>query len=564
MEIITVENVSFTYPDADEKVVDDISFTIKEGEFLTIFGASGSGKTTLLKLLKKELTPHGKQEGAIYYEGSSLDDIEERKLAADIGYVMQHPDHQIVTDKVWHELAFGLENIGIDTREIRRRVGEMANFFGIHHWFHKETQQLSGGQKQLLNLAGTMVMQPKVLILDEPTSQLDPIAAAEFIHVLEKINRDLGVTIILVEHDLEEVFPIADRVLLLDEGKIMLNEDPRQVGAQLKGLYPGHAMIEALPTVVKIFHQLAFPGDCPLTVREGKEALSKHYKNDIPRLRKVAAPSAEAPTMLSLENIWFRYDKDLPDVLAGVDLSVKKGEIISILGGNGSGKTTLLNVLAGQYRPYHGKVTIASKPLKKYKQKELYKNLLAVLPQDPQSVFIKSTVEEDYAEISKVMGYTKDESTEKIQKVLAQLRIAHLINRHPYDVSGGEQQKIALGKILLLAPEVILLDEPTKGIDAFSKRMLSDIMKDLQAAGKTIIIVTHDIEFAALTSDRCGLFFDKEIISLDDPTAFFTKNNFYTTMANRISRHRYENTITYDEVIKICQINGVKIADETV
>jgi len=564
MEIITVKNVSFTYPDADEKVIDDISFTIKEGEFLTIFGASGSGKTTLLKLLKKELTPHGTLDGAIYYGSTQLDKVEERKLATDIGYVMQHPDHQIVTDKVWHELAFGLENIGVETTEIRRRVGEMANFFGIHHWFHKETQQLSGGQKQLLNLAGTMVMQPKVLILDEPTSQLDPIAAAEFIHMLEKINRDLGITIILVEHDLEEVFPIADRVLLLDEGKIILNEQPRHVGTQLKELYPTHAMIEALPTVVKIFHQLEFTGDCPLTVREGKEALTKNYKNDIPSLGKVSVRRTEAPTMLSLENIWFRYDKDLPDVLGGVNLSVKKGEIISILGGNGSGKTTLLNVLAGQYRAYHGKVTIAEKPLKKYKQKDLYKNLLAVLPQDPQSVFIKSTVKEDYAEISKVMGYTKDETAEKTKEVLSQLGISHLIERHPYDVSGGEQQKIALGKILLLEPEIILLDEPTKGIDAFSKLMLRDIIKDLQAAGKTIIIVTHDIEFAALTSDRCGLFFDKEIISLDEPTAFFTKNNFYTTMANRISRHRYENTITYDEVIKICQMNGEKTANETV
>lgn len=558
MEIITVKNVNFTYPDATQKVIDKVEFSVQEGEFLTIFGASGSGKTTLLKLLKKELTPHGELEGDIYYAGNKLEDTDERKLASDIGYVMQHPDHQIVTDKVWHELAFGLENIGIETTEIRRRVGEMANFFGIHHWFHKDTQELSGGQKQLLNLAGTMVMQPKVLILDEPTSQLDPIASAEFIHILEKINRDLGTTIILVEHDLEEVFPITDRILLMDEGKIILNDAPRHIGAQLNHFFPEHTMAEALPTVVKVFHHLQFTGECPLTVREGKTALTNHYKNGTTVLEKSELEVVQNLPIIAMKDIWFRYDRDLPDVLAGVDLEVKEREIISILGGNGSGKTTLLNVLSGQYRPYYGNITIAGKALKKYKKKELYKDLLAVLPQDPQSVFIKSTVRDDYKEMGKVMGYTAEEIEEKIVTILQQLGIEHLIDRHPYDVSGGEQQKIALGKILLLQPKIIVLDEPTKGIDAFSKLMLKDILLDLQTQGMTIILVTHDIEFAALVSDSCGLFFDGEVIALEDPTAFFTKNNFYTTMANRLSRHRYENTITYDEVIEICKLNGVR------
>lgn len=558
MEIITVENVNFTYPDTTKRVIDGVNISVQEGEFITIFGASGSGKTTLLKLLKKGLTPHGELEGNINYLGESIDAIEDRILASEIGYVMQQPDHQIVTDKVWHEIAFGLENIGIEPTEIRRRVGEIANFFGIHHWFHKNTQLLSGGQKQLLNLAATMVMQPKLLILDEPTSQLDPIASAEFIHMLEKINRDIGTTIILVEHNLEEVFPITDRILLMDEGKIILQDTPRQIGAELNYHYPEHPMEEALPTLVKIFKQLNFTGDFPLTVREGKLALTDYYKNWQPVLEKKEQNIINSEPLLSLKDIWFRYDKDLPDILGGVNLEVKEKEIVSILGGNGSGKTTLLNVLSGQYRPYYGKVTIDGKLLKKYKRKELYKGLLAVLPQDPQTVFIKSTVIDDYKEISKVMSYTPDEAEKKTITILQQLGIEHLIDRHPYDVSGGEQQKIALGKILMSQPKILLLDEPTKGIDAFSKLLLKDILLELKSKGMTIILVTHDVEFAALVSDRCGLFFDGEIIALEEPTEFFTKNNFYTTMANRVSRHRYENVVTYKDVIEICKLNGEK------
>jgi len=510
----------------------------------------------LLKLLKQELTPHGDLEGTILYCGRNLSDIDRHTQASEIGYVMQHPDHQIVTDKVWHELAFGLENIGVESTEIRRRVGEMANFFGIHHWFHKETEQLSGGQKQLLNLASIMVMQPKVLLLDEPTSQLDPIASAEFIHMLEKINRDLGTTIIMIEHDLEEVFPIADRVLLMDAGQIVLNDAPSRIGNLLHMYDPNHPMKEALPTVVKIFHQLHFEGDYPLTVREGKVVLRKHYKNGLKTLKRNEKTKREKELIISMKDVWFRYEKDLPDILAGVELDVYKGEIISVLGGNGSGKTTLLNVMAGLYRPYHGKIFIADTLLKKYKQKELYKNLLAVLPQDPQTVFIKSIVREDYKEIGKVMGYSEGEIEEKTTQVLKKLGVSHLIDRHPYDVSGGEQQKLAIGKILLLDPKIIILDEPTKGIDAFSKLLLKDILLQLQAEGMTILLVTHDIEFAALVSDRCGLFFDREIIALEEPTSFFTKNNFYTTMANRLSRHHYNNAITSNDVIQLCRLNG--------
>lgn len=557
MEIIKIDNVSFTYPNAEQKVINQASFSIFEGEFVVMFGESGSGKTSLLKLLKRELAPHGTLEGEIYYKNKNMNEFNDRQLVSEIGYVMQNPEHQIVTDKVWHELAFGLENLGMETSIIRRRVGEMANFFGIHHWFHKKTMDLSGGQKQILNLAATMVMQPKILILDEPTAQLDPIASAEFLNILHKINRDLGVTVLLVEHVLDEVFSIADRVLFIEDGRILLNESPHVIGAKLKEINDSHHMLEALPTIVRIFNELTFNDPMPLTVRDGRRMLSKYYRNDIAQLEEDEIPLDDTP-IIQLKNVSFRYERESPDILYNTNLTINKGEIISILGGNGSGKTTLLQVMSGQNRPYRGNVFVKGKKLKTYKGRDLYKNLLAVLPQDPQTMFIKSTVRDDYEEISKVMGYSKEEIEKQIELITNQLNINLLLERHPYDLSGGEQQKTALGKILLLKPQILLLDEPTKGIDAFSKLVLKDILLGLKATGKTIILVTHDIEFASIVSDRTGLFFDKDIISIDTPRKFFSQNNFYTTMANRISRHRYENAITAKDVINICQLNGRK------
>lgn len=560
MEIIKVEDLNFSYPQQKVPSITNVTFSIQEGEFVVICGESGSGKTTLLKLLKRELTPHGNKTGEIYYKGKKIEELDERTSASEIGYVMQNPENQIVTDKVWHELAFGLENIGVPTSVIRRRVGEIANFFGIHLWFRKKTTELSGGQKQLLNLASIMVMQPQVLILDEPTSQLDPIAASDFIATLQKLNRDLGLTIILVEHRLEEVLSLSDRVIVIENGAIIANEKPQYIGTRLKQINETHKMLKALPSAMRIFNALQLEGKSPLTIRDGREFLKKHFKMDIETLHKPFSNQQKSSNekVLQFKNVWFRYERDLPDVIMGANLEVEKGEVVSILGGNGSGKTTLLTLMAGQNRAYKGNILIKGKKIKSYKGKELYKHNLALLPQDPQSLFLKSTVKEDYEEISKVMGYTKKEMNKSIQETAEMLSINHLLEKHPYDLSGGEQQKVALGKVLLLKPKILLLDEPTKGMDAFSKKNLQNILFVLKEQGVTIIIVTHDVEFAAVVSNRCGLFFDGEVISMDPPIEFFSNNNFYTTAANRLSRHMYKDAITCDHVIELCKLNGEK------
>ena len=567
MALLEVKNLSFTYPrqpkDTTEPkpALSGVSLDIRRGEFMVLCGASGCGKSTLLRLLKRELAPEGEKSGEIIFCGKEQSTLSEREAACEIGYVLQNPENQIVTDKVWHELAFGLENMGVPTPVIRRRVAEMACFFGIDDWFRKKTTELSGGQKQLLNLASILSMQPKLLILDEPTSQLDPIAASDFIHTLSKINKELGLTILLTEHRLEEVFPLADRVAVMDQGKLLFVESPRQAGHELKKFDPNHRMLLGLPSAVRIYQGLdAEDVTCPLTVRDGRNFIEENYNNTITRLEREPEKKEEKdrPIAMRMKDICFRYEKEEPDVLDHVALTLYEGEVVSLLGGNGAGKTTLLSVISGTNRPYYGKIEVFGKRLQKYRGKELYIRKLASLPQNPQTVFLKMTVREDYEELAKVLGCKKSELEDKIQAVAQQLEITHLLDRHPYDLSGGEQQRAAIGKVLLLEPRLLLLDEPTKGIDAWSKRQLGNLLKDLRGQGITVLMVTHDVVIEAEVTDRCWLIFDLEITSVDTPEEFFCNNNYYTTAANRISRQQYENAITCEEVIELCRQNGRK------
>lgn len=545
MELLQIQNLNFAY--GDRPVLRDLSFSVERGSFLVLCGPSGCGKTTLLRLLKQELAPHGNRSGEILYDGSPLDQLDPRRGASEIGYVRQNPDEQIVTDKVWHELAFGLENLGLPTAEIRRRVGETASYFGIQDWYHRDTDRLSGGQKQLLNLASVMVMNPRVLLLDEPTGQLDPIAAADFIATLQKLNREFGLTILLAEHRLEDVFPIADRVLVLDPEREPILDTPRAVCQALRG----RPMALGLPSASRIWTGLSSSAPCPLTVREGREFLEENFSCRKGALVPEKQPPQTEPA-LEVSGAWFRYEKDSTDVLRDLNLKVSMGEIFALLGGNGSGKTTTLSVLSGLERPYRGTVRVLGKKLKEYKNGSLYRKTLSLLPQNPQTVFMEDTVREDFLQILKAMDTPKDRQASLAQEMAEKLGITALLDRHPMDLSGGEQQKCALGKLLLTEPRLLLMDEPTKGLDADFKGRLAELLAQLRAEGKTIVLVTHDVEFAAAVADRCALFFDGEIISDETPNAFFSGNHFYTTAASRIARGLFPNAVRCDEVIALC------------
>lgn len=562
-----IRDLSFSYAAAAGRpALDNINLAIEQGEYITLCGKSGSGKTTLLKHLKSVLAPHGRKKGEIYFEGKPIEDADLREQASKIGYVMQNPDNQIVTDKVWHELAFGLESLGMEQKTIRLRVAEMASYFGIQEWFHKDVAELSGGQKQLLNLASIMAMQPTALLLDEPTSQLDPIAASDFLNTVRKINLELGTTILITEHRLEDIFHASDRVVILDRGRIIADEEPRKVGDFLKDA--GNEMFAALPSPVQIFYGVrdhlpedSFDAgkDCPLTVREGRNWLSRvlageRQEEEAKVLRALSVEEREEAEItdpaVTVKEVWFRYEKNAPDVLRGVSFQVQRGSIAAVVGGNGTGKSTTLKAICNICRPYRGSVLIDGKRVDKYKTGELFRGNLAMLPQDPQSLFVKKTVREDLAEMCEGEG-----GAGRIEEIAGTCDIAHLLDSHPYDLSGGEQQRAALAKVLLTEPKILLLDEPTKGIDNFFKLTFAGILRELKNKGVTVIMVSHDVEFCARYADSVSLFFDGGIITSNTPHRFFSKNSFYTTAANRMSRHVFSNAITNEDVIELCKKN---------
>lgn len=603
MALIEIRNLTFTYPDQEKPALVDLNFSLKQGEFLVVCGKSGCGKSTLLRHFKTAMAPYGERKGQILFEGRELDTVSVREQGARIGYVLQSPDNQLVTDKVWHELAFGLENLGYETGTIRLRVAEMASFFGIQTWFEKNVEELSGGQKQLLNLAAVMAMQPDLLVLDEPTSQLDPLAAGDFLATLRKINAELGTTILLIEHRLEEVLAYADRVLVMENGGILALDAPEKLPAFIRE----NDMFQAMPVPMRIFEELSGEGDSPVTVREGREwleewieekkRLGNGYENRTeafgkqpdtqkfgavairennrksadtqldaqksetveiqekgrkPSLFGLFSPKSakgsegqQPQTVLEARDVWFRYEKELPDVVRDLNLKVQKGELYCLLGGNGTGKSTTLRLLGRIKKPYRGKLFLNGKELGTYRENELYGSLLGILPQNPQSLFVKDTVEKDLREMSG--------DTERLRDVIEKTEIGHLLGSHPYDLSGGEQQRAALAKVLLLDPKIILLDEPTKGLDGFYKKKLAQILKGLTAEGKTILMVSHDIEFCAEYGDTCALFFHGSVVTSAPAREFFAGNSFYTTAANRMARKWYPDAVTAKDVIERCR-----------
>lgn len=544
-----IKDLTFSYASAKGKhSLENVSLSIEQGEFVTLCGKSGSGKSTLLRQLKSVLTPNGKRTGEILFRGVPLKQVSDREQSEKIGFVMQNPDDQIVTDKVWHELAFGLESLGCDQKTMRGRVAEMACYFGIQDWFHRDVATLSGGQKQLLNLASIMAMQPEVLILDEPTSQLDPIAASDFLNTVRKINTELGTTVIITEHRLEDIFPYADRAVVMEKGRVIADDTPGKVGQLL--FEQENPMFAAMPSPVRVYYGAGGTGESPLTVRQGRSWLSRRFPNR-PKKDAIAAPplpeEVKDPALV-LKELWFRYEKDSPDILRGVSAEIPSGSLYAILGGNGAGKSTTLKAISGICRPYRGKVTLFGKPVDKYKSSELFHGCLAMLPQDLKSLFVKKTVREDLSEM------TKDKSF--IERIAALCQITELLDSHPYDLSGGEQQRAALAKVLLTNPRLLLLDEPTKGIDSFFKETFAGILADLKKQGITIVMVSHDVEFCARYADVVSMFFDGQILTTDTPRRFFGSNSFYTTAAHRMSRHIFHMAVTVDDVLTLCRENA--------
>ncbi|MGN0650682.1 MAG: ABC transporter ATP-binding protein [Oscillospiraceae bacterium] len=521
--IIETKSLDFSYPDGFQ-ALNGVNISIPEGSLVSLCGCSGSGKSTLLRLIKPALSPRGELHGEIFYDNAPLSELSELRAAQEIGYVMQNTEAQLVSDRVWHELAFGLESIGAPQGEIRRRVSEMADFFGLAQVFDSDTAKLSGGQKQLLCLASACVLQPRVLLLDEPTSQLDPIAAQNFIDTLRRLNRDFGITIVIAEHRLEELLPISDRVIVLERGSVIADCEPRRL---LSELPEGHAMRGVLPAAMRAFEMLGKKGEAPLTIREGK-ALVRSLAVKSRNIERTTETHGEP--ILSANELWFGYKRG-GDVIRGASLKIYSGEILAVIGGNAGGKSTLLKLLAGFEKQQSGRIA-HSKELR-----------IELLPQQPAALFSKDTVIE---ELSAQSGGETAEAAERFG-------LAELLNKNPLDLSGGEQQRLALAVVLQRKPDLLLLDEPTKGMDAHAKRMLIEVLRRIAANGASAVVVTHDAELAAECADECALLFRGEIVSRAAPREFFADGCFYTTAFSRLTRGFVQGVYsaeTFAEILK--------------
>lgn len=565
MALLDIRDLSFSYPDESRPALKSLSFTIDEGECVLLTGSSGCGKSTLLKLIKYLTAPAGRMRGEILYHGKRVEDYLPLTLSQEIGFVFQNPDNQIVMDHVLQELVFGMENMGYEPAFMKRRVAELVHFFGFEPWLEKNTSEMSSGQKQMINLASVLLLNPKLLLLDEPTSQLDPVAAKQFLSVIEQLNQEFGITVILAEHRIEELYRIADRVIMLDEGRLEQMGAPREVARRLweedkkrKRRY--------VPSVAGLFFSVEEhrrqTAEIPLSVREGRRWLDAYVltpdwqrkkkqcvenkendeggKDSQKPLLKNAGVKSENP-VLSAKNLCFRYSKTGRDVLRDLSLDVMAGEWLTIVGSNGSGKSTLLKLLAGLLKSQHGKTFLKGKRLLKPDARHI-----GYLPQNPKLYFLQDTVRKEMEGLAARFKLPDGET--KIDQWLSVFQLKGLENRHPYDLSGGELQKAALACISLTEPDVLLVDEPTKGLDPDAKYLLAQVLTSLHESGRTIVMATHDVEYAAKYAGSCAMMFQGKVGPPEAPRRFFKENTFYTTVLDRMTRRSgFPEVLTLEE-----------------
>ncbi|WP_205685033.1 ABC transporter ATP-binding protein [Bacillus pseudomycoides] len=538
-----IKNLAFTYADEKVQALTGVSLAVSQGEFIVLAGGSGCGKTTLLKHFKKELLPIGRRTGSMYYNGTSLLEMPDLLSAQEVGMVFQNPENQLVMDTVIQELAFSLENVGLETSIIQKRIAELISFLGFQDLLHQSVHTLSGGQKQLVNLAAVLVLQPKLLLFDEPTAQLDPIAAKDFLGLLKRINEELGITIIMSEHRLDEVMPLATRVVFMNAGEIIYDGIPQQV---ISKMWTVEEFRPFIPQIPRLFLEWNVE-QIPFTVKGAQTQI--HSELPIEHEVPVISQTEKKEVILQVKHISFQYEKNSPFILRDLTLSIEQGKWTALVGKNGTGKSTLLTILAGLNKTRRGKVRWNGTEIHKIDSKERFKRI-GFVSQHPYYHFTFETVwDEVFERANELYGDTGKEIAEDMLK---RFWLHSIRDRHPHDCSGGEQQLIALCTALLSKPNLLLLDEPTKGLDPEKKEKLGVLFQELQKEGTTIVMATHDIEFAAKYVDHCMMLFDGNVIMDDTPKKFFSDNFFYTTSINRFIRKQLPYALTWEDVYKSC------------
>ncbi|MFC5470454.1 ABC transporter ATP-binding protein [Cohnella suwonensis] len=552
MAHLELRNLTFYYPAGTEPALSDATLSVPAGQFVVLCGPSGSGKSTMLRLLKREVSPGGRIGGRIELGGIPLGEWPARELAAAVGLVMQNPDNQLVVDTVEHELAFGMENFGLERDEMRRRMAEMAGFFGLEPLLGRKTDELSGGQKQTVNVAAALLLRPRVLLLDEPLAQLDPLAARELLGMIKRLNDEWGITVVMSEHRIDDLLPLADRVVRMDGGRIVFDGEARAFVREA-WRRADDAWTSALPSITRwaLEAEPSAADEPPLTVKEARGRLPR-----FPRWPQSAATAESVPThgspaqtpappertaltaptkpaLLAAKELFFAYDKRSPAVLRGLAWDVRPGDWAALFGGNGSGKSTLLQLLAGLREPQRGSIACAGKPLARLKAKERFAEI-GYLAQNPVLHYAHDILLEDLVHAAARTGADTVRAEADARAMADRLGIERLLSRHPHDMSGGEQQLGALAITLLGKPKLLLLDEPTKGLDPLAKRILGEHLRHIHKEGTTLAMATHDVEFAAAYANRCSLLFHGEIVADGEPEAFFRGNLFYATPLHRL------------------------------
>lgn len=543
MSVFEVENLTYYYPEAKRPALQNVNITVEKGEFLLITGGSGCGKSSLARALAGLIPDFygGTIGGAVTFNGQDIRAMNRRALARQVGIVFQDPEKQLVMTGVEAEIAFGLENLGLTQQEMFRRVAEVMSFLELSSFKADFTANLSGGQKQRLALGSVLAMQPHTLILDEPTSQLDPVAAEDLFNLIKRLNEELNLTIVLIEQRLERCFHLADRVAVMENGRILRTGTSAEVAAW--------QVSEGMPFVPRVAAFFAHAGfaDIPLTVKEGRKKLDEvsfsgrgagqHVPNPA-RQKKAAAPVVE------VKNLWFTYPNGR-EVLRGINLTAGAGELVTVLGGNASGKTTLLKNLAGLLKPGRGKVLVGGKEPGRTPPQELAR-VIGYLSQNPNDYLFQDTVEE---ELKFTLANLESPDAGSVGPLLDRLGLDRYRMTNPRDLSSGERQRVALASVLVAGPKLLILDEPTRGIDYRLKTVLGNLLQRLAEEGTAIILVTHDVEFAAEYADRIVMLFDGQIACDGSKHAVLGSSMFYAPQIGRLFRGYDDTVLTLGEAV---------------
>ncbi len=535
--MITLKNLSFTYPDQDYPTLSKLNLHIEKGEFVLLVGLSGVGKSTLLRCLNG-LVPHfsgGTLSGKLEVNGLNPVAATPQYMSRYVGFVFQDPESQFIMDRLEDEIIFALENAAIPPQEIQTRIDEVLTLLNLTPLRTRSLDTLSGGEKQRVAIATLLALRPQLLILDEPTSQLDPQSAVELLETLVRLNRDLGLTILLAEHRLERVLPYINRLLYLPPDHSPLQQgEPRKILAQID-------LVPPLISLAKTFNWQPIP----LTLKEGQLLSQRWLQEHLPELA-ATKPSSRSFGVPCLIVSKLHLNKNQHAILRGIDFSIRTGEIVVLVGRNGAGKSSLLKTLIGLSPLQQGEillngVNIAGQPTATIAQQ------IGYLPQDPNALLFADTVRQEL--VITLQNHDQVINNKKIEQLLEELNLSHKSSSYPRDLSVGERQRVALGAIMIAQPQVLLLDEPTRGLDYLMKRDLARLLNQWRNQGIAILLVTHDVEFAAQLADRVMLMSQGQMTAKGSPHNVLTRLPQFTPQV----AHLFPETgwLTVDDITVI-------------